>query len=94
MDYPLISAEDLNRFHDAHNVVGSQCWICGHSEWLLTSTEGRPAVLLSPIDGYAISPVSVVPLICKNCGTVWSISYGALRTWLKENPGSKHDNEP
>lgn len=86
LPYPPITPEELGRFHDAKGVKGSPCWICGNFEWQLVSTEVRPAMVLAPMPEMHADPLAVVPLICKNCGTVWSIAYGTLRTWQKANP--------
>lgn len=89
MERRPITSQDLTRFHQARKVHNLACHRCGTMQWQIESTAEKPASAISEVGdkGQQTHPgMEILVLTCMKCGTLWSMSYNAILSWLEANP--------
>lgn len=81
---PVVTNEELGRFHAALGVSGT-CWACAHAEWTILSTTTRSAhawPAMKEDSMRAGTELAVLTLVCQHCGTIWPIAHQRITGWL------------
>lgn len=87
---PIITNDDLARYHIAKKVTNAACSRCGNAQWtVLSSSEAAMSGLPTAhtderADVDLFTPV--LTLVCTNCGTLWMTSGTHILQWLAEHP--------
>ena len=85
----VIWGHDLERFNNAHGVKDISCHRCGHTSWLVHSSESSPSHAFIAVNASLFAPqtgTKVLTLECQQCGTLWCISHKKIAEWLEANP--------